>query len=76
MSALGYTRSARLVDMMAAEGIVGTYKGSKAREVYYTLDEWEQAKEKRAAANEQVEETEPEESDETEESEDSARSDC
>ena len=39
---IGYTRSARLVDMMAVEGIVGGYKGSKAREVIMTLEEWEE----------------------------------
>ena len=39
---IGYTRSARLVDMMAEEGIVGAYKGSKAREVVMTLEEWEE----------------------------------
>jgi len=39
---IGYTRSARLVDMMAEEGIVGGYKGSKAREVVMTLQEWEE----------------------------------
>ena len=38
---IGYTRAARLVDMMAAEGIVGDYKGSKAREVVTTLEQWE-----------------------------------
>jgi len=39
---IGYTRAARLVDMMAVEGIVGGYKGSKAREVIMTLEEWEE----------------------------------
>ncbi len=38
---IGYTRAARLMDMMAADGIVGDYKGSKAREVVMSLDEWE-----------------------------------
>ncbi|MFW6161210.1 MAG: DNA translocase FtsK, partial [Planctomycetota bacterium] len=38
---IGYTRAARLIDMMAAEGIVGDYKGSKAREVVMSLTEWE-----------------------------------
>ncbi len=38
---IGYTRAARLVDMMAADGIVGDYKGSKAREVVMSLDAWE-----------------------------------
>jgi S-DNA-T family DNA segregation ATPase FtsK/SpoIIIE len=39
---IGYTRAARLIEMMAAEGIVGGYKGSKAREVIMKLDEWEE----------------------------------
>ncbi|MFP4055813.1 MAG: DNA translocase FtsK [Candidatus Brocadiia bacterium] len=38
---IGYTRAARLVDMMAEEGIVGGYKGSKAREVVMSLEEWQ-----------------------------------
>ena len=38
--AIGYTRAARLVDMMAAQGIVGPYKGSQARKVMFTLEEW------------------------------------
>lgn len=38
---IGYSRSARLVDMMAEEGIVGEYKGSQAREVLWTLEEWQ-----------------------------------
>ncbi|MBI4835063.1 MAG: DNA translocase FtsK [Planctomycetes bacterium] len=42
--AIGYTRAARLVDMMARVGIVGAYKNSKAREVVMTLDEWTQRK--------------------------------
>ena len=39
---IGYTRAARLVDFMAEDGIVGAYKGSKAREVLLTLEQWEQ----------------------------------
>ena len=38
---IGYSRSARLIDLMAEDGIVGEYKGSQAREVFVTLDEWE-----------------------------------
>ena len=38
---IGYTRAARLIDMMAAEGIVGDYMGSKARQVVMTAEEWE-----------------------------------
>lgn len=40
---LGYGRASRLIDRMANDGIVGEYKGSKAREVVLTLDEWEEA---------------------------------
>ncbi len=43
---IGYSRAARLIDMMAEEGIVGAYKGSQAREVVLTLDEWEQSRQK------------------------------
>jgi S-DNA-T family DNA segregation ATPase FtsK/SpoIIIE len=45
---IGYSRAARLVDMMAEEGIVGEYKGSQAREVLWTLEEW-QARETRTS---------------------------
>jgi len=38
---IGYSRASRLIDQMAAAGIVGDYKGSQAREVSMTLDEWE-----------------------------------
>lgn len=38
---IGYSRAARLIDLMAEDGIVGEYKGSQAREVFVALDEWE-----------------------------------
>ncbi len=38
---IGYGRAARLIDMMAKAGIVGEYKGSKAREVLTSIEEWE-----------------------------------
>ena len=38
---IGYSRASRLVDQMAAAGIVGDYKGSQAREVLLTLEEYE-----------------------------------
>ena len=41
---IGYSRSARLIDLMAEDGIVGEYKGSQAREVFVTIDEWESQK--------------------------------
>lgn len=41
---VGYSRASRLVDQMYAAGIVGEYKGSQAREVLVTRDEWEKLK--------------------------------
>ena len=38
---IGYTRAARLIDIMSADRLVGDYKGSKAREVLVSLEEWE-----------------------------------
>jgi len=37
---IGYSRASRLIDQMADAGIVGEYKGSQAREVLLTIDEW------------------------------------
>jgi S-DNA-T family DNA segregation ATPase FtsK/SpoIIIE len=39
---IGYTRASRLIDIMTSEGIVGEYKGSKAREVLISLEDWEE----------------------------------
>lgn len=41
---IGYGRAARLVDYMAEDGIVGEYNGSQARDVLYTLDQWDEVK--------------------------------
>jgi S-DNA-T family DNA segregation ATPase FtsK/SpoIIIE len=41
---IGYSRASRLIEQMAATGIVGEYKGSQAREAMLTLEEWEAAK--------------------------------
>jgi S-DNA-T family DNA segregation ATPase FtsK/SpoIIIE len=38
---IGYTRASRLIDLMTAEGIVGDHKGSKAREILMTLEDWD-----------------------------------
>jgi S-DNA-T family DNA segregation ATPase FtsK/SpoIIIE len=37
---LGYTRAARLIDAMEAEGIVGPYQGSKPREILVDPEEY------------------------------------
>ncbi|WP_231734047.1 DNA translocase FtsK [Calycomorphotria hydatis] len=41
---IGYGRAARLIDYMAEDGIVGEYNGSQAREVMYTVEQWEAVK--------------------------------
>jgi len=41
---IGYSRASRLIEAMAAAGIVGEYKGSQAREAAITLEEWEAIK--------------------------------
>jgi S-DNA-T family DNA segregation ATPase FtsK/SpoIIIE len=38
--AIGYTRASRLIDLMADEGVLGEYKGSQARDVELTIEEW------------------------------------
>ena len=38
---IGYARASRIIEMMAASGILGEYKGSQAREVVVTLEEYE-----------------------------------
>lgn len=38
---IGYSRASRLIEQMAAAGIVGEYKGSQAREVSMTVDDWD-----------------------------------
>jgi len=39
---LGYSRAARLVDIMEARGIVGPFEGSRPREVRITRDQWKE----------------------------------
>jgi len=43
--AIGYSRASRIVDQMAEAGILGDYKGSQAREVMLTLEDWHALKE-------------------------------
>ena len=44
---IGYGRAARLIDQMAEDGLVGEYKGSQAREILITVDQWRAMKEQR-----------------------------
>ena len=50
---IGYSRASRLVDQMAMAGILGEHKGSVAREVLISIDDWD-----RMQALESGEETE------------------
>jgi S-DNA-T family DNA segregation ATPase FtsK/SpoIIIE len=42
---VGYARASRIIELMAASGILGEYKGSQAREVMMTLEEYERIRE-------------------------------
>jgi S-DNA-T family DNA segregation ATPase FtsK/SpoIIIE len=42
---VGYARASRIIEMMAGAGILGEYKGSQAREVMITLEEYERIRE-------------------------------
>lgn len=56
---IGYSRASRLVDQMYAAGIVGEYKGSQAREVLMTIDDWNRVR----AARDREEAAEADEND-------------
>jgi S-DNA-T family DNA segregation ATPase FtsK/SpoIIIE len=47
---IGYTRASRLIDLMAGDGLLGDFKGSQAREVVVTLEEWEASRKDRTSA--------------------------
>jgi S-DNA-T family DNA segregation ATPase FtsK/SpoIIIE len=55
--AIGYSRASRLVDQMGLAGILGDHKGSVARDVLITMDEW--ARMKALEAQEQEEADDP-----------------
>ncbi|MCC5823762.1 MAG: DNA translocase FtsK 4TM domain-containing protein [Phycisphaerales bacterium] len=40
--AIGYTRASRLIDLMGIAGIIGEHKGSVAREVMMSVEEWQE----------------------------------
>jgi S-DNA-T family DNA segregation ATPase FtsK/SpoIIIE len=46
---IGYARASRIIEMMASSGILGEYKGSQAREVMMTLEEYERVREQMEA---------------------------
>ncbi len=60
---VGYARASRMIEMMAASGILGEYKGSQAREVMMTLKEYNKIC-KQAGRDESHEDLDEEESSE------------
>ncbi len=46
---VGYARASRMIEMMAARGILGEYKGSQAREVMMTPEQWQRMRERMQA---------------------------
>jgi S-DNA-T family DNA segregation ATPase FtsK/SpoIIIE len=60
---IGYARASRIIEMMAGAGVLGEYKGSQAREVTMTLEEYERVRE-RMEAESQPEESQSESSSE------------
>lgn len=46
---IGYARASRIIEAMAAVGILGEYKGSQAREVMMTLEEYERMRQQMEA---------------------------
>jgi len=52
---IGYARASRIIEMMAAVGVLGEYKGSQAREVVMTLEEYEQVREQMEVCHERTE---------------------
>lgn len=49
---IGYTRASRLIDLMEKRGVVGPFKGSKAREILITLEDWESMRPKLSGGQE------------------------
>jgi S-DNA-T family DNA segregation ATPase FtsK/SpoIIIE len=45
---VGYTRASRIIDQLSKVGLVGKFRGSKAREIVWSFEEWEAFKEKLA----------------------------
>lgn len=46
---IGYARASRIIELMASSGILGEYKGSQAREVLMTLEEYERLRQQMEA---------------------------
>ncbi len=51
---VGYARASRMIEMMAAMGVLGEYKGSQAREVVMTAEEYERIRDQMQEAEQQT----------------------
>ncbi|MDF1809359.1 MAG: DNA translocase FtsK [Phycisphaerales bacterium] len=58
--AIGYTRASRLIDLMGIAGILSDHKGSVARDVLISIDEWDAMKDLVAEDARQAQLTDPE----------------
>ncbi|HVU63261.1 MAG TPA: DNA translocase FtsK [Phycisphaerales bacterium] len=56
---IGFTRAGRLIELMGEAGILGTHKGTVAREVTMTLEEWKAMKAQALADAEEAENGSP-----------------
>lgn len=57
--AIGYTRASRLIDLMGMAGIIGSYKGTVAREVVISPEEWAAMKQQAAMDSQDNEKPKP-----------------
>jgi len=53
---IGYARASRLIDQLAAAGVVGPYKGSQAREVVMTVEQWQVLQQQEQFESQEVDE--------------------
>jgi len=56
---VGYARASRMIEQMAALGVLGEYKGSQAREVMMTVEDWEQLRDQLQEQKESSQQTRP-----------------
>ncbi len=56
---VGYARASRMIEQMAVLGVLGEYKGSQAREVMMTLEEWERLRDQMQEQKETEQQTKP-----------------
>ena len=48
---VGYSRASRLIDLMADAGIVSDHRGSKAREILMSPEDWAEMRQQMSAGS-------------------------